>query len=76
MFIPYNKRGERIIYDGETLGYKCLDRGSRFDQLIDSRCATRVNTGGRYIFKKTRLFAHTVTHAMLRVSEKEASALL
>ena len=38
MVIVYNERGERIIYDGEVLDYKCLECGSRCERLIDSEC--------------------------------------
>ena len=38
MFIAYNERGERIIYDGEALDYKCLECGNKFERLIDSGC--------------------------------------
>ncbi|MBD5239830.1 MAG: hypothetical protein HDS64_08745 [Bacteroidales bacterium] len=38
MFITYNDKGERIIYDGEALDYKCLECGNKFERLIDSGC--------------------------------------
>lgn len=38
MFITYNEKGERIIYDGEALKYECKDCGHRFERLIDYEC--------------------------------------
>ena len=38
MFITYSDRGERVIYDGEALNYKCLECGNKFERLIDSGC--------------------------------------
>lgn len=38
MFITYNDRGERIIFDGEALDYECLECGNKFERLIDYGC--------------------------------------
>lgn len=38
MFINVNKKGERVIYDGEALDYECLECGNKFERLIDYGC--------------------------------------